>query len=186
MACYQYFDLVGLESQNFIFNYWSHFKWILFSTYKSWGIFAWPFQAISVAKYVFISRILMFCSTIIQKGAVVDLDTNHNTLHAAINCGFWIKHKIIFCKELLAPWTSQESSNGIFVIRDRRFFFVLSVILSFCPPNWNLNPAYNLWTVSARALIFHKNIPCDKTFPWVPLFLPRDLDLGVWPVFWKL
>ena len=24
--------------------------------------------------------------------------------------------------------------------------------------------------VSARALIFHMSIPCDKTFPWTPLF----------------
>ena len=28
---------------------------------------------------------------------------------------------------------------------------------------------FNL-TVSARALIFHMSVPCDKTFPWVPLF----------------
>ena len=55
--------------------------------------------------------------------------------------------------------------------------FVLSVILSFCPPLWNFNLANNFWTVSARALIFHMNIPCDKTFPWVPLFF----TLWPWP-----
>ena len=37
-----------------------------------------------------------------------------------------------------------------------------SVILSFCPPLWNFNLANNFWTVSARALIFHMSIPCDK------------------------
>ena len=36
-------------------------------------------------------------------------------------------------------------------------------ILSFCPPLWNCNLANNFWTVSARAFVFHMNIPCDKT-----------------------
>ena len=40
----------------------------------------------------------------------------------------------------------------------------------FCPPLWNFNLANNFGTVSARALIFHMSIPCDKTFPQVPLF----------------
>ena len=43
-------------------------------------------------------------------------------------------------------------------IKDRgHIVFVLSVILSFCPPFWNFNLATynNFWTVSARALIFH-------------------------------
>ena len=110
-----------------------------------------------------------------------------------------------------------------------------SVILSFCPLFWNFNLANNFWTVSARALIFHMSILCNKTFPWIPLFftlwpwswslidffktltlqitfeqlvqelwystwvflvikpfigyhyfLPCDLDLVVWPIFWKL
>ena len=34
----------------------------------------------------------------------------------------------------------------------------------------NCNLANKFWTVSARALIFKMNIPCDKTFPWAPLF----------------
>ena len=55
-----------------------------------------------------------------------------------------------------------------------------SVILSFCPPLWNFNLANNFWTVRARALIFHMNIPCDKTFPWVPLFFT------LWPWPWSL
>ena len=36
------------------------------------------------------------------------------------------------------------------------------------------------WTVRAIALIFHTNIPCDKTFSWVPLFF----NLWHWP--WRL
>ena len=31
--------------------------------------------------------------------------------------------------------------------------------------------AYNFWTVSARAFIFHMSIPFDKTFPWFYYFL---------------
>ena len=55
-----------------------------------------------------------------------------------------------------------------------------SVMLSFCPLLWNLNLANNFWTVSAKALIFHVNIPCDKTFLWVPIFLT------MWPWPWSL
>ena len=103
---------------------------------------------------------------------------------------------------------------------------------------WNFNLANNFWTVSAKAFIFHMNIPCNKTFPLVPLLLtlwswpcslthfkkktktftllitfeqwelelwyftlifpvirpfrgdhyvlPCDLDLWVWPIYWKL
>ena len=64
-------------------------------------------------------------------------------------------------------------------IEDRgHIVFVLSVILSFCPPLWNFKLADNFWTISARASIFHMNIPYDKTFPWVPLYLT------LWP--WRL
>ena len=58
--------------------------------------------------------------------------------------------------------------------------FVLSVILSFCPPLWNFKLANNFWIVSARAFIFHMNISCDKTFPWIPIFLI------LWPWPWSL
>ena len=50
--------------------------------------------------------------------------------------------------------------------------------VSFCPPLWNFNLANNFWTESARALIFHMRIPCDKTFPWIQLFL----TLWPWPL----
>ena len=58
--------------------------------------------------------------------------------------------------------------------------FCHSVILSFCPPLWNSNLANNFWTVSARAFLFHMNISCDYTYPWVPLFF----TLWSWP--WSL
>ena len=40
---------------------------------------------------------------------------------------------------------------------------------------WNFNFAYNFWTVSAKALIFHMSIPCDPTFPWFWFFLKKYL-----------
>ena len=52
--------------------------------------------------------------------------------------------------------------------------------LAFCPPLWKFNLASNFWTVSARTLIFHMSIPCDKTFPWVSLFIT------LWPWPWSL
>ena len=67
--------------------------------------------------------------------------------------------------------------------KDRgHILFVHSAILSYalCPPLWNFNLAYNFWTVRARALIFHMIIPCDMTFPWIPLFLT------LWPWPWNL
>ena len=44
----------------------------------------------------------------------------------------------------------------------------------------NFNLAKIFWTVSARALIFHMSIPCDKTFLWTPSFLT------LWPWPWSL
>ena len=67
--------------------------------------------------------------------------------------------------------------------RDRRsggILFLSCVILSLCHSLWNFNLANNFWTLNARALIFHMSIPCDKTFPWVPLFMTR------WPWPWSL
>ena len=40
----------------------------------------------------------------------------------------------------------------------------------FLPCDLDLGVWPIFWTVSARALIFYTNIPCDKTFLWVPLF----------------
>ena len=63
--------------------------------------------------------------------------------------------------------------------------FVLSVILhvchsaflSFSLPLWSFYLANNIWTVTARALIFHMSFPCDETFPSVTLFF----TLWAWP-----
>ena len=55
--------------------------------------------------------------------------------------------------------------------------------LSFCPRLWNFNRANNFWTVSASALIFHMNIPCEKTFTWVSLYWTVTLTLEFDPFF---
>ena len=34
----------------------------------------------------------------------------------------------------------------------------------------NFNLGHSFLTRRDRALIFHMYIPCDKTFPWVPIF----------------
>ena len=49
-------------------------------------------------------------------------------------------------------------------------FDPVTLTLEFDPFFENFNLAYNFRTVSARALIFHRSIHCDKTFTWVPLF----------------
>ena len=68
------------------------------------------------------------------------------------------------------------SSNILFApeIKDQGAYW------SFSPPPWNFNLANNFWIVSARALIFYMNIPCNKTFLWVPLFFT------LWPWPWSL
>ena len=101
-----------------------------------------------------------------------------------------MKNEFVYCEKFAA--SSLRTSHfgtvcdDFLCPRDRRYGGILflsclsfchSIILSFCPPLWNLNFANNFWTVSARALIFHMNIPCDKTFPWVPLFC----TLWPWP-----
>ena len=61
--------------------------------------------------------------------------------------------------------------------QDRRsgdIVFVLSAILS---SSLKLYLANSFWTVSARALVFHMSIPCDKTFPYVPLLF----TIWLWP-----
>ena len=47
--------------------------------------------------------------------------------------------------------------------------------------------ANNLWTLSARALIFNMSIPCDKTFPCEPYFFyPVSLTLEFYLLFENL
>ena len=69
------------------------------------------------------------------------------------------------------------------VIRPSRgyhYFLSCDLDLGVWPTYLKLNLAYNFWTVSARALIFHMSITCDKTFSWVPLFFT------LWPWPWSL
>ena len=40
----------------------------------------------------------------------------------------------------------------------------VTLTLEYDPFLKNFNLANNVWTVSARALIFHRSIPCDKNF----------------------
>ena len=75
-----------------------------------------------------------------------------------------------------APW--DRRSGGILFLSCLSFCH--SVILSFRHSPWNFNLANNFLTVVARALIYHMSIPCDKTFPWVPLFFT------MWPWPWSL
>ena len=56
-------------------------------------------------------------------------------------------------------------------------FYPVTLTLEFDLFSENFNFANNFWIVSARALLFHMSIPCNKTFPWVPFFLSCDLTL---------
>ena len=60
------------------------------------------------------------------------------------------------------------------------YFLSCDPDLGVSPIFENFNLANNFWTVNASALIFHMSIPCDKTFPWVPLFWT------LWPWPWIL
>ena len=59
-------------------------------------------------------------------------------------------------------------------------FYPVTLTLKFNPFFKNFNLANNFWTVGARALRFHMNIPCDKSFQYVPLFFT------LWPWPWSL
>ena len=60
------------------------------------------------------------------------------------------------------------------------YFLPFNLDFGVWPIFWKLYLAYNCWTVSARALIFHMSIPCDETFLWVPLFFT------LWSWLWSL
>ena len=66
-------------------------------------------------------------------------------------------------------WSSSNLKSPVY----KRYVFkwhktnVFYWLIGVWPNFWkNLNLAYNFLTMSARGLIFHMNIPCDKTLPW--------------------
>ena len=61
--------------------------------------------------------------------------------------------------------------------RGYHYFRTYDPDLKLWPIFESFNLANNFWTVSARALIFHMNIPCDMTFLWIPVWL----TLWPWP-----
>ena len=94
-------------------------------------------------------------------------------------------HQKMICWNLLSSSGEKEFFN-FYAPRDRRSGGILFLsCLSFYHSVLLSKTLTLLITVSARALIFHINIPCDKTFLWVPFFFYRDLDLGVWSIFWN-
>ena len=64
-------------------------------------------------------------------------------------------------------------------------FYPVTLTLEFDPfYKKNFNLANNFWTVGARALIFHMNIPCDKTFfVGTIIFYPVTLAMEFDPFF---
>ena len=60
------------------------------------------------------------------------------------------------------------------------YFLPCDLDLGVWPFFKNFNLSNNFWTVSARTLIFHMSISCDKTFLWLPLFFT------LWPWPWSL
>ena len=77
--------------------------------------------------------------------------------------------------EAVAKWQSEDTNSRLLLVdSDGTYNFADIVgkgLFKYTSFLENFNRAYNFWTVSARALIFHMSIPCDKTFQWVPIFL---------------
>ena len=55
-------------------------------------------------------------------------------------------------------------------------FWPCDLDLGVWPTFWMLNPANNIWIVSARAVIFHMNIPCYEIFLLVLNLLTLRFD----------
>ena len=71
------------------------------------------------------------------------------TVFSGERCGPWASCLWVPLFLTLSPWTWSLTL----------FFF------------FNFNLANNFWTISARTLIVHMSISCDKTFPWFHYFL---------------
>ena len=65
-------------------------------------------------------------------------------------------------------------------------FYPVPLTLEFDPFFENFYLTNNFWAASARALVFKWVFFVTRLFHGYHNFVPRDLDLGVWPIFWKL
>ena len=87
---------------------------------------------------------------------------------------------IIFEQWVLELWYFTWVFLVIRPFHGYHYFLPCDLDLEVWPFFEHFNLANYIWTVSARALIFYMSIPCDKTFPWVPLFST------LWPWHWSL
>ena len=114
------------------------------------------------------SRKLQFCLLIQQCSCVVLESILQRGYVYSFFCWIRLLHKMIGSNYFLCPRDRRSGEGGIMFLS----------CLSLCHSLLNFSLANKFWTVSARTLIFHMNIPCDKTFPWVPLlFYPVTLTL---------
>ena len=94
-------------------------------------------------------------------------------------------HSVILSSSLnltFEPWVLElcDFTWEFLVIRPfRMYHYILPLTLEFDLFFENFYIANNFWTVSGRALMFHMSIPCDETFPLLPLFLT------LWPAWIK-
>ena len=104
--------------------------------------------------------------------------------HYFLTCDFDLGNWPIFWKLLTLLITFKqwvlELWYFIWVFFVIRPLFPCDLDLGIWPMFENFKIANNFWTVSARALIVHMSIPCDKTFLWVPLFFT------LWPWHWSI
>ena len=68
--------------------------------------------------------------------------------------------------------TSRSRSLG-------NFFYLVTLTLKFDLFLKKFNLDHNFLTGRGRVFTLHMYISCDKTFPWVPKYLPSDLNLEV-------
>ena len=82
----------------------------------------------------------------------------------------------IFEQSVLKLWYFTWIFPVIKPICECHFFYPVTLTLEFDPFFVNFNIANNFWTLSARALIFHMSIPCDKTIIFYPVTLTLEFD----------